>query len=355
MREGCYYTYPPVSVARYTFIQPSELEQCRVKKLAQSFNITARVLLVESPKLYPRATALYTSDNKPEWSRCLRWVDSSSRPATSPALWGLSASVGWQSINTAISPSQTGEYNLFQSIHSFYISIHIVFSNELSFSEIVSDNSGVFYTGPTYGHTGPTYGHTGPTYGHTRPTYGHTGPTYGHTGPTYGHTGPTYGHTGPTYGHTGPTYGHTGPTYGHTGPTYGHTGQIHGPTGPIHRHTGPTHRTYRTDPQDQPKHTGSTHKTYRTDPQDQPTRHTGLTHRTNPNIQDRPTRHTGPTHRTDPWTYRTDPQTYRTDPQTYRTDTQDRPTDIQDRVIRKKATGRKMKQVEFWNSLFKWW
>ena len=63
MREGCSYTYPPLSIVRYSFIQLSELEQCRVKKLAQGFNAAARirtrVLVVESPKLYPWATALY--------------------------------------------------------------------------------------------------------------------------------------------------------------------------------------------------------------------------------------------------------------------------------------------------------
>ena len=57
MREGCSHTYPPLSIARYLFIQLSELEQCRVKKLAQRFNTAARirtwVLVVESPKLYP--------------------------------------------------------------------------------------------------------------------------------------------------------------------------------------------------------------------------------------------------------------------------------------------------------------
>ena len=35
MREGCSCTYPSLSIARYSFIQLSELEQCRVKKLAQ--------------------------------------------------------------------------------------------------------------------------------------------------------------------------------------------------------------------------------------------------------------------------------------------------------------------------------
>ena len=54
MCESCSYTYPPLSVVRYSFIQLSELEQCIVKKLAQSFNtIRTRVLVVESPKLYP--------------------------------------------------------------------------------------------------------------------------------------------------------------------------------------------------------------------------------------------------------------------------------------------------------------
>ena len=32
MCEGCSYTYPPMSIVRYSFIQLSELEQCRVKK-----------------------------------------------------------------------------------------------------------------------------------------------------------------------------------------------------------------------------------------------------------------------------------------------------------------------------------
>ena len=57
MREGCSYTYPPLSIVRYSFKQLSELEQCRVKKIAQGFNTAARirtrVLVVESPKLYP--------------------------------------------------------------------------------------------------------------------------------------------------------------------------------------------------------------------------------------------------------------------------------------------------------------
>ena len=42
MREGCSYTYTPLSIARYSFIQLSELEQCRVKNRAQGFNTTTQ-------------------------------------------------------------------------------------------------------------------------------------------------------------------------------------------------------------------------------------------------------------------------------------------------------------------------
>ena len=42
LREGCSYIYPPLSIARYSFIQLSELEQCRVKKLAQGYNTTVQ-------------------------------------------------------------------------------------------------------------------------------------------------------------------------------------------------------------------------------------------------------------------------------------------------------------------------
>ena len=44
MCKGCLYTYPPLSIARCPFIQLSELEQCRVKKLAQGFNTAAQDL-----------------------------------------------------------------------------------------------------------------------------------------------------------------------------------------------------------------------------------------------------------------------------------------------------------------------
>ena len=42
MREGCSYTYTPLSIVRYSFIQLSELEQCRVTKLAQGFTTAAQ-------------------------------------------------------------------------------------------------------------------------------------------------------------------------------------------------------------------------------------------------------------------------------------------------------------------------
>ena len=37
MREGWSYTYPPLSIARYSFIQLSEMEQCRVKTTCPRF------------------------------------------------------------------------------------------------------------------------------------------------------------------------------------------------------------------------------------------------------------------------------------------------------------------------------
>ena len=43
MREGCSYTYPLLSIVRYSVIQLSELEQCRVKTVVQGFNTAAQV------------------------------------------------------------------------------------------------------------------------------------------------------------------------------------------------------------------------------------------------------------------------------------------------------------------------
>ena len=63
MREGCSYTYPPLSITRYSFMQPTELDQCRVKKLAKVLTPQNRIrtgfLVIENPKVYPRAIALY--------------------------------------------------------------------------------------------------------------------------------------------------------------------------------------------------------------------------------------------------------------------------------------------------------
>ena len=68
MREGCAYTYPPLSIDRYSFIQVSELEQCRVKKRAQGFNTAAQDSNPGSrsrkSEALPRAIALYA---------CLKW------------------------------------------------------------------------------------------------------------------------------------------------------------------------------------------------------------------------------------------------------------------------------------------
>ena len=42
MREGCLYTYPPLSIVSYSFIQLSEEEQCIVKTCAHGFNTAAQ-------------------------------------------------------------------------------------------------------------------------------------------------------------------------------------------------------------------------------------------------------------------------------------------------------------------------
>ena len=51
--EGCSYIYPPLSIARYSFLQLSDQEQCRVKNLpkilAPQHKIRTRVLVVECP------------------------------------------------------------------------------------------------------------------------------------------------------------------------------------------------------------------------------------------------------------------------------------------------------------------
>ena len=42
IRESCSYTYLAITTARYSCIQLSELEQCRVKTFAQRFNIAGQ-------------------------------------------------------------------------------------------------------------------------------------------------------------------------------------------------------------------------------------------------------------------------------------------------------------------------
>ena len=91
MREGCSYTYPPLSIARYSFIQLNKLEQCRVKKLAQCFNTAAQdsnpgSLSRESEALPLSHCALLQPFSPRSHGRtCLSWCRGSVWPATSPA------------------------------------------------------------------------------------------------------------------------------------------------------------------------------------------------------------------------------------------------------------------------------
>ena len=43
MHEGCSYRYPPLAIARCSFIQLSELEQCRMKKLSNGLTSQHRM------------------------------------------------------------------------------------------------------------------------------------------------------------------------------------------------------------------------------------------------------------------------------------------------------------------------
>ena len=64
-REGCSYIYPPLSMARYSIIQLSELEQCRVKKLAQGFNTAAQDSNPGSRSRESEALLLYSNKTLP--------------------------------------------------------------------------------------------------------------------------------------------------------------------------------------------------------------------------------------------------------------------------------------------------
>ena len=62
MREGFSYKYPPVSIARYSFIQLSELEQCRMNIFAQGLTpqhrLRTRVLLARVRSSTPELLTL---------------------------------------------------------------------------------------------------------------------------------------------------------------------------------------------------------------------------------------------------------------------------------------------------------
>ena len=68
MRDGYSCTCPPLSIARYSFTQLNDLEQCRVKNLPKvlipQHRIRTQVLVVESRKLYPWAIAFYSISEK---------------------------------------------------------------------------------------------------------------------------------------------------------------------------------------------------------------------------------------------------------------------------------------------------
>ena len=73
MREDCSYTYPPLSVARYSFIQLGELEQCRLKNkvLTPQHRIRTLVHLLESEAL--------------PWSHCTLRKSKLTRTTPSPS------------------------------------------------------------------------------------------------------------------------------------------------------------------------------------------------------------------------------------------------------------------------------
>ena len=70
MCKGCLYTHPPLSIARYSFIQLSELEQCRVKKLAEGFNTTAQVS--NSSRVWSSTPEPLRSDDWHSWAHLIK-------------------------------------------------------------------------------------------------------------------------------------------------------------------------------------------------------------------------------------------------------------------------------------------
>ena len=83
MRKGYSYTYPPLFIAMYSFIQLSELEQCRGKKIAQGFSTAAQDLNPGSHSREAEALplshcALQTKLNKRRYSGAVfTWSSSS--------------------------------------------------------------------------------------------------------------------------------------------------------------------------------------------------------------------------------------------------------------------------------------
>ena len=59
MHEGCSYTYPPLSVARYSFIQLSELEQCKQDSNPGSLSRESEALPMSHCALH-RCTQIHT-------------------------------------------------------------------------------------------------------------------------------------------------------------------------------------------------------------------------------------------------------------------------------------------------------
>ena len=73
MRDDCAYTYPPLSIARYSYswVNWSNVEWKNLPEvLTPKHRIRTRVLLVESPKLYPWATAFYINCLSCSLNRC---------------------------------------------------------------------------------------------------------------------------------------------------------------------------------------------------------------------------------------------------------------------------------------------
>ena len=125
MREGCSYTYPPLYIVSYSFIQLSKLEQCRVNKLAQCFNTAASDSNPGSRSGKSEAlhltTALY---------ECLWYIISSAAPDTvsQHQRGGWAGLTGGNEVSSKIAYENTEVLRtifLFIITHDFYFVIHI--------------------------------------------------------------------------------------------------------------------------------------------------------------------------------------------------------------------------------------